>query len=309
MRQLKANTRRQRRAAVRAAAKGEAFPLVRSNAAGIDVGSRVHYVAVPPELNQPVRSFDCMTEDLKGLGEWLRACGVKTVALEATGVYWIPLVEMLEDYGFEVYLVDARQTRNLSGHKTDVKDCRWIQKLHSYGLLAPAFRPEKSITVLRSYWRQRQGLVASCAQQIHLMHKALDQMNVQVHKVLSDLTGQSGMRITRAIVAGERDREKLAALCHSGIKCTRAQVARALEGNYRAEHVFALAKRSKRTTSSSTSSRPCDQRSRSRSRPSLHRHTQSREDMSPKPALVPSVARTSPISTCVSSCVASPEWT
>jgi transposase len=117
MRQLKANTRRQRRAAVRAAAKGEAFPLVRSNAAGIDVGSRVHYVAVPPELNQPVRSFDCMTQDLKELGEWLRGCGVETVALEATGVYWIPLVEMLEDCGFEVYLVDARQTRNLSGYK------------------------------------------------------------------------------------------------------------------------------------------------------------------------------------------------
>jgi transposase len=225
---------------VRAAAKGEAFPLVRPNAAGIDVGSRVHYVAVPPELNLPVRSFDCMTGDLKELGEWLRVCGVKTVALEATGVYWIPLVEMLEDGGFEVYLVDARQTRNISGHKTDVKDCRWIQKLHSYGLLAPAFRPERSITVLRSYWRQRQGLVASCAQQIHLLHKALDQMNVQVHKVLSDITGQSGMRIVRAIVAGERDREKLASLCHGGIKCTQAQVARALEGNYRAEHVFAL---------------------------------------------------------------------
>jgi transposase len=240
MRHLETNTRRQRRASARAAAKGEVFPLVRPDAAGIDVGSRVHYVAVPPELNQPVRSFDCMTEDLRALGNWLRACGVKTVALEATGVYWIPLVEMLEDYGFEVYLVDARQTRNLSGHKTDVKDCRWIQKLHSYGLLAPAFRPEKSITVLRSYWRQRQGLVASCAQQIHLMHKALEQMNVQLHKELSDITGQSGMRIVRAIVAGERDREKLAALCHSGIKCTRAQVARALEGNYRAEHIFAL---------------------------------------------------------------------
>lgn len=240
MRQLETNTRRQRRAAMRAAAKGEAFPLVRPNAAGIDVGSRVHYVAVPPELNLPVRSFDCMTEDLNALRDWLKTCGVKTVALEATGVYWIPLVEKLEDSGFEVYLVDARQTRNISGHKTDVKDCRWIQKLHSYGLLAPAFRPEKSITVLRNYWRQRQGLIASCAQQIHLVHKALDQMNVQVHKVLSDITGQSGMRIVRAIVAGERDREKLASLCHSGIKCTQAQVARALEGNYRAEHVFAL---------------------------------------------------------------------
>lgn len=240
MRQIEVSTRRERRAAVRAAAKGEAFPLVRPNAAGIDVGSRAHHVAVPPELNQPVRSFGCMTEDLRGLCRWLSECGVKTVALEATGVYWIPLVEMLEDKGFEVYLVDARQTRNISGHKTDVKDCRWIQKLHSYGLLAPAFRPEKSITVLRSYWRQRQGLVASCAQQIHLMHKALDQMNVQIHKTLSDITGLSGMRIVRALVAGERDREKLAALCHSGVKVSRAQVAQALEGNYRSEHLFAL---------------------------------------------------------------------
>ena len=117
MRQLETNTRRERRAAVRAAAKGEAFPLVRPNAAGIDVGSRVHYVAVPPELNLPVRSFDCMTEDLNALRDWLKTCGVKTVALEATGVYWIPLVEKLEDSGFEVYLVDARQTRNISGHR------------------------------------------------------------------------------------------------------------------------------------------------------------------------------------------------
>jgi len=240
MKQLEAITRRQRRAATRAAGRGEVFPLVRPDAAGIDVGSRVHYVAVPPELEQPVRSFDCMTADLRELAAWLKTCGVRTVALEATGVYWIPIVEMLEDHGFEVYLVDARQTRNVSGRKSDVQDCQWIQRLHSYGLLAPAFRPEKSITVLRSYWRQRQGLVASCSEQIQLMHKALEQMNVQLHKVLSDVTGQSGLRIIRAIMAGERDGEKLSALCHSGIKCSRAQVARALEGNYRTEHIFAL---------------------------------------------------------------------
>jgi transposase len=225
---------------VRAARNGEVFPLVRPNAAGIDVGSRVHYVAVMPELGLPVRSFGCTTEELRSLAQWLKQCGVQTVALEATGVYWIPLVEMLEDHGFEVYLVDARQTRNVSGHKSDVKDGRWIQKLHSYGFLAPAFRPEKEITVLRSYWRQRQGLVQACAQQIHLMQKALEQMNVQLHKVLSDVTGQSGMRIIRAIVDGNRDREALAAMCHHGVKATREQVVRALEGNYRAEHVFAL---------------------------------------------------------------------
>lgn len=241
MRQIEVNTRRQRRAATRAVGRGEVFPLVRPDAAGIDVGSRVHYVAVPPELGQPVRSFDCMTASLRELAAWLKTCGVRTVALEATGVYWIPLVEVLEDESLEVYLVDARQTRNVSGRKSDVQDCQWVQRLHSYGLLAPAFRPEKSITVLRSYWRQRQGLVASCSEHIMLMHKALEQMNVQVHKVLSDVAGLSGMRIIRAIVAGERDGEKLSALCHSGIKCSRAEVTRALEGNYRAEHVFALA--------------------------------------------------------------------
>lgn len=226
MRQLEVSTRRERREAVRAAAKGGVFPLVRPNAAGIDVGSRVHYVAVMPELGLPVRSFGCMTEDLHSLAQWLKQCGVETVALEATGVYWIPLVEMLEDYGFEVYLVDARQTRNVSGNKSDVQDCQWVQKLHSYGFLTPAFRPEKAVTVLRSYWRQRQGVVQSCAQQIHLMHKALEQMNVQLHKVLSDVTGQSGMRIIHAIVDGERDRERLAALCHDSVKATREQVVR-----------------------------------------------------------------------------------
>ena len=240
MSKLEVSTRGQRRAATRAAARGEVFPLVRPDAAGVDVGSRVHYVAVPPELGQPVRSFDCMTADLKEMAAWLKACGVSTVALEATGVYWIPVVEMLEDHGFEVYLVDARQTRNVSGRKSDVQDCQWIQRLHSYGLLAPAFRPDKSITVLRSYWRQRQGLVVSCSEQIQLMHKALEQMNVQLHKVLSDVTGDSGLRIIRSILTGERDGEKLSALCHRGIKCSRAQVARALEGNYRPEHVFAL---------------------------------------------------------------------
>lgn len=277
MKRYEANTRRRRRAAVRAVAKGEVFPLLRPNAAGIDVGSQTHYVAVPPELNQPVRAFGCMTEDLRELAKWLKECGVQTVALEATGVYWIPLVEMLEDHGFEVYLVDARQTRNLSGDKTDVKDCRWIQKLHSYGLLSPAFRPEKSITLLRSYWRQRQGLVASCAQQIHLMHKALEQMNVQLHKVLSDVTGQSGMRIIRAILAGERNRDKLAGLCHSGVKCSRAEVARALEGNYRAEHVFALRQALEAHDFFQHQIEACDQALESQIATVPTRHTQPRE--------------------------------
>lgn len=282
MRQIETNTRRERRAATRAVARGEVFPLVRPNAAGIDVGSRVHYVAVPPELGQPVRSFDCMTADLRELAAWLQTCGVRTVALEATGVYWIPLVEVLEDEGFEVYLVDARQTRNVSGRKSDVQDCQWVQRLHSYGLLAPAFRPEKAITVLRSYWRQRQGLVVSCSQHIMLMHKALEQMNVQVHKVLSDVAGLSGMRIIRAIVAGERDGEKLSALCHSGIKCSRAEVARALEGNYRAEHVFALAQAVEAHDFFQRQLQACDQALEAEIATVPSRHTQPRVDQAPE---------------------------
>jgi transposase len=283
MRQIEISTRRERRAATRAAARGEVFPLVRPDAAGIDVGSRVHYVAVPPELGEPVRAFDCMTADLREMATWLKACGVRTVALEATGVYWIPVVEMLEDHGFEVYLVDARQTRNVSGRKSDVQDCQWIQRLHSYGLLAPAFRPEKSITVLRSYWRQRQGLVVSCSEQIQLMHKALEQMNVQLHKVLSDVTGQSGLRIIRAIVAGEHDGVKLSALCHYGIRCSREQVARALEGNYRPEHVFALSQALEAHDFFQRQLQACDQMLEGEIASVPSRHTQPRDQQPPRP--------------------------
>lgn len=240
MRQIKANTRRERRAAVRAVAKGEVFPLVRPHAAGIDLGSQEHYVAVPPELNQPVRKFDCTTWGLRQMAAWLIECGVKTVAMEATGVYWVPVIEVLEQHGLEASLVDARQTRNVSGRKSDEIDCEWIRKLHSYGLLSPAFRPDKSMVVLRNLWRHRDGLVRACAEQIQLMHKSLEQMNVQLHKVLSDVSGRSGMAIIRAILAGERDGDKLAALCHAGVKRSRCEVVQALEGNYRSEHIFTL---------------------------------------------------------------------
>jgi transposase len=160
--------------------------------------------------------------------------------MEATGVYWVPVYEVLEDFGIEAFLFDSRQARSVSGRKTDVLDCQWAQKLHSYGLLSQAFRPAKEIASLRSYWRQRQGIVDSCSRQIHLMHKALEQMNVQLHKVVSDVAGVTGMRILRAIVAGERDRYALARLRHRGVKATEEDVARALEGTYREEHMFAL---------------------------------------------------------------------
>jgi transposase len=217
------------------------FPLVHANAAGMDIGSREHYVAVPEGRATPgVRRFGCTTSELKALAAWLKSCGVDTVAMEATGVYWVPVYEVLEDAGLQPFLFDGRQTRHVSGRKSDVQDCQWSQKLHSFGLLTRAFRPEKEIASLRSYWRQRQGLVESSARQIHLMHKALEQMNVQLHKAVTDVTGVTGMRILRALVAGERDLHVLAGMRHRGVKATEEEVARALEGTYREEHMFAL---------------------------------------------------------------------
>jgi transposase len=170
------------------------------------------------------------------MAEWLKACGVDTVAIEATGVYWVPVYEVLEEAGIEAFLFDGRQTRHVSGRKTDVLDCQWSQKLHSHGLLTRAFRPDKQIATLRAYWRQRGGIVESCARQIHLMQKALEEMNIQLHKAVTDITGVTGMRILRAIVAGERDVHALAALRRGRIKATTEEVARALEGTYRQEH-------------------------------------------------------------------------
>lgn len=217
------------------------FPLLRPNAASIDIGSREHYVAVPEGRGTPsVRSFGCTTSELKEMAAWLHSCGVDTVAMEATGVYWVPVHEVLEDAGLEPFLFDGRQTRHVSGRKSDVLDCQWSQKLHCYGLLTRAFRPAKDIASLRSYWRQREGIVDSCSRQVLLMHKALEQMNVQLHKAVSDLTGQTGMRILRAIVAGERDVHALARLRDRRVKATEEEVARALEGTYREEHMFAL---------------------------------------------------------------------
>jgi len=215
--------------------------LIRPNAAGMDIGSREHYVAVAEGADpRPVRSFGCTTSELKEMATWLKSCRVETVAMEATGVYWVPVYEVLEDAGIEAFLFDGRQTRRVSGRKSDVLDCQWSQKLHSFGLLTRAFRPAKEIASLRSYWRQRGGIVDSAARQIHLMHKALEQMNVQLHKAVSDVTGMTGMRILRAIVGGERDVRVLAQMRHGRVKATEDEIARALEGTYREEHMFAL---------------------------------------------------------------------
>lgn len=211
------------------------------NAAGIDIGSQKHYVAVPPDRDdEPVRNFGCLTPDLHKMAKWLKSCGIETIAMESTGVYWVPVVAVLESYGFDVKLVDAYKVKNVPGRKTDVKDCQWLAELHRFGLLSGAFRPDKQIQVLRSYWRHRSTLVEACSTQIHLMQKALEQMNVQLHKVITDITGVTGMKIIRAIVGGERDAVKLAAMKHPLIKSSSETIAKALTGEYRHEHLFAL---------------------------------------------------------------------
>lgn len=211
------------------------------NAAGIDVGSERHLVAVPEGRDDvSVREFGAFTTDLEALAAWLKKCGVTSVAMESTGVYWIPLFEVLERHGFEVKLVDARHVKNVSGRKSDVLDCQWLQQLHTYGLLAGAFRPPDEICVLRSYLRQREMLTQTASMHIQHMQKALQQMNLLLHNVVSDITGVTGMKIIKAIVAGEREAQVLANNRDGRCKQSRATIAKSLVGNYREEHLFAL---------------------------------------------------------------------
>ena len=211
------------------------------NAAGIDVGATSHYVAVPADRSeQPVREFEAFTADLYRLAEWLSECGVETVVMESTGVYWIPLFGVLEERGLEVMLVDPRRIKNVPGRKTDVRDCQWLQQLHTYGLLSGAFRPDGDIRRLRSYLRQRAMLVEYASQHIQHMQKALTQMNVKLHHVISDITGKTGMDIIAAIVDGERNPRKLAQLRDPRIKADEATIARSLRGHWREEHIFEL---------------------------------------------------------------------
>ena len=211
------------------------------NAAGIDIGSERHFVAVPEGRDEvSVREFGTFTADLRALAAWLKQCGVTTVAMESTGVYWIPLFELLERECFEVKLVDARHVKNVSGRKSDVLDCQWLQQLHTYGLLAGAFRPPDEICVLRSYLRQRQMLTEAASQHIQHMQKALQQMNLLLHNVVADITGVTGLKIIKAILAGERDPRVLARNRDERCKNTTATIAKSLVGNYREEHIFAL---------------------------------------------------------------------
>lgn len=217
------------------------FNRIHPNAAGIDIGAETHWVSVPAERDpEPVRQFGCFTADLHRLAAWLKQCGVTTVAMESTGVYWIAVFQILEASGLEVRLVNARFVKTVPGRKSDVLDCQWLQQLHSYGLLSGSFRPDDQVCVLRSYIRQRERLTKSASVHIQRMQKALSEMNLQLHRVVSDVTGVTGMAIIRAIVSGERDPQRLAALKDPRAKRTATEIAAALEGDYRAEHLFVL---------------------------------------------------------------------
>lgn len=217
--------------------RDEVFP----NAAGIDVGASGHWVAVPQDRDaQPVREFGAMTNDLHALADWLIACGVDTVALESTGVFWIPVYEILEQRGLTVWLVDARQVKYVPGRKSDVLDCQWLQKLMSFGLLRAAFRPGSQVCVVRAVARQRQVLLTAQASWVQRMQKALVQMNIQLTEVLSDVMGVTGQAIIRAIVAGERDARVLARYRDNRVKASAEEIANALTGNWREEHLFVL---------------------------------------------------------------------
>lgn len=215
--------------------------IVNPDCAGIDVGKSKHYVAVDgARCEHPVRNFGPFTSDLESLADWLTECGIKIVAMESTGVYWIPLYEILDRRGFEVQLVNPRATKHVSGRKSDVLDCEWIWQLMSYGLLRGAFRPADAICELRSYVRQRDRLNKDAARSIQHMQKALTEMNIQLDNVLSDITGKTGLAILRAIVAGERDGARLAKHRNYRVRANETTIALALQGNWRDEHLFAL---------------------------------------------------------------------
>ncbi len=205
--------------------------VVHPDAAGIDIGNESHYVAVPPTRDsEPVRRFGCTTAELKSMADWLKQCRIRTVAMQSTGVYWIAVFDILEEAGFEVYLVNARETKNLPGRKSDVQESQWLMKLHTYGLLRNSFRPSQEIRTMRTYWRQRNDLVQAAARHIHRIQKALTQMNVQLANVLTDVSGLTGQAIIKAILAGERDPHKLAAFRDPRVKATEEEIARSLEG-------------------------------------------------------------------------------
>src|SRR5215469_2898525 len=234
--------RKQRRDLARTIQSEEiSLEVVHPDAAGIDIGNDVHYVSVPPSRDsEPVRDFGCTTAELKAMADWLKQCRIRTVAMQSTGVYWIAVFDILEEAGFEVFLVNARDTKSLPGRKSDVQESQWLMKLHTYGLLRNSFRPAQEIRRLRTYWRQRNDLVRSASRHIQRMQKTLTQMNVQLANVLADITGMTGQAIIKAILAGERDPRELAAYRDHRVKATEAEIASHLEGNWQEDLLFVL---------------------------------------------------------------------
>lgn len=216
-------------------------PVVHPDAAGIDIGATEIFVAVPVDRDQsPVRSFQTFTQDLCALADWLQQCGIQTVAMESTGVYWIPLFQILEGRGLTVCLVNAHYAKNVPGRRTDVCDCQWLQYLHAVGLLRASFRPKQDICAVRSLLRHREGLVQMACGHVQHMQKALDQMNLQIHHVISDITGLTGLAIIDAVLEGERNPHVLAKLRDWRIRASEETIAKSLVGDYRSEHLFTL---------------------------------------------------------------------
>ena len=221
--------------------KKNAFPVIQPDAAGIDISSKEHYVAVNPDRDEnPIRCFGAFTDDLHAIAHWLKKCRVNTVAMEATGIYWLSLFLVLEEAGFEVLLVNARHVKNVRGKKTDMSDAEWIRQLHSCGLLSASFQPDEFTRKLRTYMRHRKNLVEMAATHIRMMQKAMEQMNIKLQHVISDITGKSGQAIIKAILAGERDPEILVELLSGRIKAKRDDIKRSLQGVWREENLFEL---------------------------------------------------------------------
>ena len=247
--------------------------MVHPDAAGIDIGNESHYVAVPPTRDsEPVRRFGCTTAELKEMAVWLKQCTIRSIAMQSTGVYWIAVYDILEEAGFEVYLVNARETKNLPGRKSDVQESQWLMKLHTYGLLRNSFRPSQEVRTMRTYWRQRNDLVRAAGRHIQRIQKTMTQMNIQLANVLSDVSGVTGQGIIKAILAGERDPHELAAFRDCRVKASEEEIARSLEGNWQEDLLFVLKQEQDGYEFCQKQMAECDQR--------LHQYLKQREDRS-----------------------------
>jgi transposase len=266
--------RKQRREMIRKIQSDELrLEVVHPDAAGIDIGNESHYVAVPPARDsESVRRFGCTTAELKEMAAWLKECGIRTVAMQSTGVYWIAVYDILEEVGLEVYLANARETKNLPGRKSDVQESQWLMKLHTYGLLRNSFRPSQEIRTLRTYWRQRNDLVRAAGRHIQRIQKAMTQMNIQLANVLSDVSGMTGQAVIKAILGGERDPQKLAEFRDARVKASKEEIARSLEGHWQEDLLFVLRQEQNGYEFCQKQMAECDQR--------IEQYLQQREDRS-----------------------------